>query len=120
MVPEELDALSRLKPMQTTDGLWLFRRGPRRQREGALFTNFHSIGRLLSVITGLLVVVLLSFFANTAINAYRGEDQAHTVLSAVTGARDIMSAKLAVRGEMAIANLVLETPEAADPAIVLR
>ena len=85
-----------------------------------MFTNFHSIGRLLSVITGLLVVVLLSFFANTAINAYRGEDQAHTVLSAVTGARDIMSAKLAVRGEMAIANLVLETPEAADPAIVLR
>jgi signal transduction histidine kinase/CheY-like chemotaxis protein len=75
---------------------------------------------LLSAITGLLVVVLVSSFAFSALGAYRREEQARTVLSVVNGARNIMTAKIAVRGELAVANLVLESPEAAAPATVAR
>ena len=75
---------------------------------------------LLSVITGLLVVVLISTFALSALNAYRREEQSRSVLLSVNGVRTIMSAMVAVRNELGIANLVLEVPEAAAPATVTR
>jgi signal transduction histidine kinase len=74
-----------------------------------------SIGTLLSAITGLLVVVLVSTFAISALNAFQHERQALAVLSAVNTARNIMTAKIAQRAELTIANLVLEEPEAAAP-----
>ena len=40
-----------------------------------------SIGTLLTGITGLLVVVLVSTFAYSALGAYQRETQARTVLS---------------------------------------
>ncbi|MEY4706844.1 MAG: hypothetical protein RJB58_567 [Pseudomonadota bacterium] len=82
--------------------------------------RFQSIGTLLTAITGLLVVVLVSVFAYSALGAYQREEQARTVLSAVNGVRSIMSAMVALRGELAIANLVLEAPDAAAPATMTR
>ncbi|MES2472229.1 MAG: ATP-binding protein [Pseudomonadota bacterium] len=72
-----------------------------------------SIGTLLTAITGLLVVVLVSTFAYSALGAYQRETQARTVLSGVNAARTIMAAMIAMRAEITIANLVLEAPEAA-------
>ena len=77
-----------------------------------------SIGTLLSAITGLLVVVLVSTFALSALGAYQREKQARAVLSAVNNARNIMTAKIAERSELTIANLALEAPEAATPTTV--
>ena len=82
--------------------------------------RFQSIGALLSVITGLLVVVLVSAFAISALSAYQREKQARSVLSAVDGVRTIMSAMVAIRSELALANLVLEAPERTSPADMTR
>jgi signal transduction histidine kinase/DNA-binding response OmpR family regulator/HPt (histidine-containing phosphotransfer) domain-containing protein len=83
-----------------------------------LLKRFQSIGTLLSAITVLLAVVLVSTFTISALGAYQREEEARTVLSVVTGIRNLMSAKVAVRAELAVANLVLEAPEAASPAAV--
>jgi len=85
-----------------------------------LLKQFQSIRTLLSAITGLLVVVLVSTFALSALNAYRREEQSRSVLLAVNGVRTIMSAMVAIRGELAIANLALEEPEAATQATATR
>ena len=77
--------------------------------------RFWSIGALLSAITGLLVVVLVSTFAISALGAYQREKQARTVLSAVNGARNIMTAKIEFRRELTIANFLLEAPKAGTP-----
>jgi signal transduction histidine kinase/CheY-like chemotaxis protein/HPt (histidine-containing phosphotransfer) domain-containing protein len=77
-----------------------------------------SIGTLLSAITGLLVVVLVSTFALSALGAYQREKQGRTVLSAVSNARNIMTAQIAERGELTIASLEMEEPDAAAPATV--
>ena len=79
-----------------------------------------SIRTLLSAITGLLVVVLITAFAVSALSAYHREQRAREVLSAVNEARSIMSAKIAVRIELGPANLTLEAPEAAKPANLAR
>ena len=107
--------------MQTTVGIRLFRQGRASPSRGkVLRKQFQSIGTLLSAITGLLVVVLVSTFALSALSAYRREEQSRSVLLAVNGVRTIMSAMVAVRDELAIANLVLEAPEASSPATVTR
>jgi signal transduction histidine kinase len=82
--------------------------------------RFQSIGTLLSVITGLLVVVLVSTFALSALDAYQRERRAHAILSAVNNARNIMTAQIAERSELTIASLVLEAPEVTAPATVAR
>jgi signal transduction histidine kinase len=79
-----------------------------------------SVGTLLSAITGLLVVVLVSTFAISALNAYQRERQVHAILSAVSDARNIMTAQIAERSELTIASLVMEEPDAAAPATVAR
>jgi len=83
-----------------------------------LLRQFQSIGTLLSAITGLLVVVLVSAFALSAISAYQREEHSRTLVSVVSGARGIMSSMIAVRTEVALANLVLEAPQAAAPGTV--
>ncbi|MEO6144361.1 MAG: ATP-binding protein, partial [Dermatophilaceae bacterium] len=85
-----------------------------------LLKRFQSIGMLLSAITGLLVVVLVSTFALSALSAYRREEQSRSVLLAVNGVRTIMSAMVAIRAELTITNLALEVPEAATPATLTR
>jgi signal transduction histidine kinase/CheY-like chemotaxis protein/HPt (histidine-containing phosphotransfer) domain-containing protein len=80
--------------------------------------RFQSIAILLSAMTCLLVVVLVSNFALSALAAWRHEEQARRVLSMVDGTRDIMVAKVAIRTELALANLVIEAPEASSPDIV--
>ena len=76
--------------------------------------RFQSIAMLLSAIIGLLVVVLVSTFAYLALGAYHREERARLVLAEVDDARNLMAAKVEMRGELAIANLVLEAPEAID------
>ena len=84
----------------------------------SLVRKFQSIGALLSAITGLLVVVLISTFTVLAINAYQREELARTILSVVTGVRNLMSPMVAMRAEVTIANLALEAPEAAPAETV--
>ena len=83
-----------------------------------MLKQFQSIGTLLSAITGLLVVVLVTSFALSAISAYQREEQSRTLVSVVSGARNIMSPMIAVRAEVTLANLVLEAPQAAAPGTV--
>jgi signal transduction histidine kinase/CheY-like chemotaxis protein/HPt (histidine-containing phosphotransfer) domain-containing protein len=82
--------------------------------------KFQSVGLLLSVITGLLVVVLISTFALSALNAYRRAEHARSVVSAVDGLHTIMSAMVAVRSELTVTNFVMEAPEATGPEILSR
>ncbi len=56
------------------------------------------------------MVILVCTFAFAAYNAYHREEQARIVLSVVNGARNIMTAKVAVRAELTVANLILEAP----------
>ena len=81
---------------------------------GETLRRFQSIAMLLSAIIGLLVVVLVSTFAYLALGAYHREERARLVLAEVDDARNLMTAKVEMRGELAIANLVLEAPEATD------
>ncbi len=82
--------------------------------------RFQSIGTLLSVITGLLVVVLVSTFALSALSAYHREAQSRSVLQAVNGVRTITAAMVALRHELTVTHLQLEVPEAAPPATLAR
>ncbi|HKY17948.1 MAG TPA: response regulator [Rhizomicrobium sp.] len=77
-----------------------------------------SIRALLSAVTGLLVVLLVSIFAVLAVGAYHGEQQAGRVLAVVNAARHILTAKEAVRKELGLSNLALESPEAASAVAV--
>ncbi|HEY2009409.1 MAG TPA: ATP-binding protein [Rhizomicrobium sp.] len=68
---------------------------------------------LLSLITGLLVVMLISVFAYSALDAFRREEKARTVLADVTDIRQIMGAEAQVRLELGLANWLLDAPDAA-------
>ncbi|HWM61687.1 MAG TPA: histidine kinase dimerization/phospho-acceptor domain-containing protein, partial [Rhizomicrobium sp.] len=74
----------------------------------------HSLAKLLSVITGLLVVVLVSVFAIFARTAFERQRDADRILSIVSVKRDMLSAQEAVRSEDAILDLVLEDKQAAS------
>src|SRR4029079_655583 len=81
---------------------------------GESLRRFQSIAMLLSAIIGLLVVVLVSTFAYLALGAYHREERARLVLAEVADAPTLMTPKVEMRGDLAIANLVLEAPEAVD------
>jgi signal transduction histidine kinase len=73
-----------------------------------------SLAKLLSVITGFLVVVLIAVFATFATTAFeRQRDTAH-IRSIVTVKRDLVQAQEAVRVEGAILDSALEEKDAAD------
>jgi HAMP domain-containing protein len=74
----------------------------------------HSLAKLLSVITGLLVVVLVSVFAIFARTAFERQRDADRILSIVSVKRDMLSAQEAVRSEDAILDLVLEDKKPAS------
>jgi signal transduction histidine kinase len=73
-----------------------------------------SLAKLLSVITGLLVVVLVAVFATFATAAFeRQRDAAH--IRAIVGVkRDLLQAQEAVRMEGAVLDSALEEKDAAD------
>jgi signal transduction histidine kinase len=74
----------------------------------------HSLSKLLTVITGLLVVVLVSVFAVFARTAYERQQDASRILSIVTVKRDMLLALQALRAEGGMLDLALEqkTPAA--------
>jgi signal transduction histidine kinase/DNA-binding response OmpR family regulator len=118
VVTRELDLNRSFKSIYIIVAIGFSTTGPNPAVRGTLVKRVLSIGTLLSAITGLLVVVLVSTFVLSALGAYQREKQARAVLSAVNDARDIMTAKIVERGELAIANLALEVPDAAAPATV--
>jgi signal transduction histidine kinase len=75
-----------------------------------------SLAKLLSVITGLLVVVLVSVFAVFAETAFERQRDAAHVLSIVTVKRDLLQAQEALRVEGALLDTALEERDAADGA----
>jgi len=82
--------------------------------------RFQSIGTLLSVVTGMLVVMLIAVFAYSALDAWRREVKARAVLADVTDIRQILAAAAEVRSELALTNLVLDDPKPADPRVIAR
>jgi signal transduction histidine kinase len=77
-----------------------------------------SLAKLLSVITGLLVVVLISVFAIFARTAFERQRDAAHILSVVTVKRDLLLAQEALRLEGAILDTALEEATVADAGTV--
>jgi len=75
-----------------------------------------SLAKLLSVITGLLVVVLIGVFAIFATAAFERQQDAAHILAMVTVKRDLLLAQEAVRMEGGLLDTALEEKGAADPA----
>jgi len=82
--------------------------------------RFRSIGVLLSVIIGLLVVMLISVFTYQALDAFRREEKARTVLADVTDIRQILGTASQVRLEIGLANLLLDRPDGAQDQVIAR
>lgn len=77
-----------------------------------------SLAKLLSVITGLLVVVLIAVFAVFATTAFERQQDAAHILSIVTVKRDLVLAQEAVRQEGALLDTALEEKAAADADMI--
>ena len=73
-----------------------------------------SLAKLLSFITGLLVVVLVAVFANFAATAFERQRDAAHIRAIVAVKRALVQAQEAVRVEGAILDSALEEKEAAD------
>jgi len=78
--------------------------------------QFQTLVTPLTAITALLVAGLLSTFALFESDVYQREAKSLAVSESVTGVRTIMLAMVAVRDELALANLALEAPEASTSA----
>jgi signal transduction histidine kinase len=68
----------------------------------------HSLAKLLSLITGLLVVVLVSVFAIFATTAFRHQQDASRIVSIVGVKHDMLSSQQALRAEGGILDMALE------------
>ena len=79
-----------------------------------------SISTLLSVITGLLVIMLVSIFAISATEAYHRKRDAAHILSIVNITRNTLSARENIRIEGGYAHAALDAPERASPEVVAR
>ena len=78
-------------------------------------TRSLSIGALLSVITGLLVVLLVSVFAASTKDAFDRKQDARRLLSAVRIEQGILGAKQHVRAEWSTTNGAFAVPDGAVP-----
>ena len=74
-----------------------------------------SLAKLLTVITGFLVVVLVAVFATFATTAFERQRDAAQIRAIVTVKRDLLQAQEAVRMEGAVLDSALEEKDAADP-----
>ena len=83
-------------------------------------TNLLSIRTLLSVITGLLVVLLVSIFAYSANEAFEKKQVAARMLSIVNLMRITLAAKENIRIEGGVAHAASRAPEAASDETVAR
>ena len=68
----------------------------------------HSLAKLLSLITGLLVVVLVSVFAIFATTAFRHQEDASRIVSVVSVKHDMLLSQQALRAEGGILDMALE------------
>ncbi len=80
--------------------------------------NLLSISTLLSVITGLLVIMLVSIFAISATGAYNRKREAAHILSVVNITRSTLAAKENIRIEGGFSHATLVAPERASPQVV--
>jgi len=76
--------------------------------------RFQSIGVILSAITALLVVVLVSTFAVSALDAWRGREEAGRVFSITKITREIVEAKDAMRHEWGPIDLAVSSSQPVD------
>ncbi len=77
----------------------------------------YSLSKTLTIITGLLVVVLVSVFAVIAKSAFDRQRDADRILSVVTVKRDMISSLQALRLEGGTLDLAMEQTEPASPAL---
>ena len=78
----------------------------------------HSLSKLLTVITGLLVVLLVSVFAVLAKSAFDRQRDAGRILSIVTVKRDMISSLQELRLEGGILDLAMEQTGPASPKLL--
>ncbi len=78
----------------------------------------HSLSKTLTIITGLLVVVLVSVFAIFATTAFERQQDANRILSIVTVKRDMLSAQQALRVEGGSLDLAVERAAPASAATI--
>ena len=76
--------------------------------------QFQSISMILSVMTGFLVVMLVSVFAVLAEGAFDRQQKATYVLAVVDTTRDMLFSKESLRVEQGIIGTALAAPEAAS------
>jgi signal transduction histidine kinase len=78
----------------------------------------HSLSRLLTVITGLLVIVLVSVFAIFARAAFDRQQDARRILAVVTVKRDMLSSQQSLRVEGGTLDLAMEESMPASKAML--
>jgi signal transduction histidine kinase len=76
-----------------------------------------SLSKTLTVITGLLVVVLVSVFAVLATRAFERQRDADRILAIVTVKRDMQSSQQALRTEAAMLDVAMEVKNASTPVM---
>ena len=76
-----------------------------------------SLSKTLTIITGLLVVVLISVFAVLATRAFERQRDADRILAIVTVKRDMQSSQQAMRTEAGMLDVAMEDKNAATPAM---
>src|SRR5580698_10043054 len=79
--------------------------------------SFQSIGMVLSITTGLLVLMLVSTFAISARGAFDRQQAARHALSVVTISRELSLANDDLHIEQGAVATALATPDAATPQI---
>jgi signal transduction histidine kinase len=82
--------------------------------------NFLSVRTLLSAITGLLVILLVSFFAISANDAFARKEAAARILSIVNLTRTTLAAKENIRIEGGVAHAASTASDVASAATVAR
>ena len=74
----------------------------------------HSVSLMLSLITGVLVLVLLAVFTGSAVDAYDQERDSISILSNVRVSRDIILVREALRTELGVIDTAIAEPAPAD------
>jgi signal transduction histidine kinase len=82
--------------------------------------KFRSIGALLSVVTGLLVILLITVFAYAAKKAYDRREHAALLLRTVDVLDNVFAASEALRLEQGEINAALTRPEPADAPMLAK
>lgn len=76
--------------------------------------RFRSIAVLLAVVTGLLVIILVSVFATAAVNAYTRTQEANQTLRVVHRTAEALLLREVVRVELGTMDTALQAPEPAS------